>query len=46
MTSIAQINENEQSEITGTLKKFFADYKGKEPPESMLRRKAERTFRF
>ena len=27
MTSIAQINENEQSEITGTLKKFFADYK-------------------
>ena len=27
MTSIAQISENEQSEITGTLKKFFADYK-------------------
>ena len=27
MTSIAQISENEQSEITGTLKKFFADNK-------------------
>ena len=27
MTSIAQINENEQMEIAGTLKKFFADYK-------------------
>ena len=27
MTSIAQISENEQREITGTLKKFFADYK-------------------
>jgi len=27
MTSIAQISENEQSEIAGTLKKFFADYK-------------------
>jgi len=27
MTSIAQINENEQLEIAGTLKKFFADYK-------------------
>ncbi len=27
MTSIAQISENEQMEITGTLKKFFTDYK-------------------
>ena len=27
MISIAQINENEQMEIAGTLKKFFADYK-------------------
>ena len=27
MTSIAQINENEQREIEGTLKKFFADYR-------------------
>ena len=27
MASIAQISKNEQSEITGTLKKFFADYK-------------------
>ena len=27
MTSIAQISENEQIEITGTLKKFFTDYK-------------------
>ncbi len=26
MTSIAQINENEQSEIRGSLKKFFAEY--------------------
>ena len=27
MTSIAQINENEQREIEGTLKKFFTDYR-------------------
>ena len=27
MTSIAQISENEQMEIAGSLKKFFADYK-------------------
>ena len=27
MTSIAQISENEQREIKGTLKKFFTDYK-------------------
>lgn len=27
MTSIAQISENEQMEITETLKKFFSDYK-------------------
>ncbi len=27
MTSIAQINENEQREIEGTLKKFFVDYR-------------------
>ncbi len=27
MTSIAQISENEQMEITGTLRKFFTDYK-------------------
>ena len=27
MTSIAQISENEQREIEGTLKKFFTDYK-------------------
>jgi hypothetical protein len=27
MTSIAQINENEQREIEGTLKKFFIDYR-------------------
>ena len=26
MTSIAQISQNEQREIEGTLKKFFADY--------------------
>ena len=26
MTSIAQINENEQREIRGSLKKFFAEY--------------------
>ncbi len=26
MTSIAQINENEQMEIRGSLKKFFAEY--------------------
>ena len=27
MTSIAQISENEQREIEGTLKKFFTDYR-------------------
>ena len=27
MTSIAQINENEQREIEGTLRKFFIDYR-------------------
>ena len=27
MASIAQISENEQSEIEGTLKKFFIDYR-------------------
>ena len=27
MTSIAQISENEQREIEGTLKKFFSDYR-------------------
>ena len=27
MASIAQISENEQGEIEGTLKKFFIDYR-------------------
>ena len=41
MTSIAQISENEQREIEGTLKKFFSEIfqrlQGERSPESMPR---------